>query len=539
MENKYNNIDEIFRQSLENFSAEPPPYVWNNIDSALDKLDGKKKSRFFWLMGSFLAVASAFVGGYYLSGYLSKDNAVIVQKSNHINILGGKTIAMNERTLRSQESLSNLKNRILISEKSENNPVLQTNQKNNGKNLNSTIQRSGLKKDKQIVTSSPNKLNTKVKVQSGGNPKSVYSDKKNVTNNKGYFSLGTTKEDVKTGENTESVIDSSLFKQQETKESNNNVNNKLNSAVFSMNDAEKNNFLIEVNKDNKDYQNLISKNKNRSSITSNILAKKNRYKFNGLKEDDAHLLPTYPVVTILPYFGAMYTIQNSSNNDDLYSPVTGNKESFDERPTFSYSTGLLLGYNFTKRLTVFVGCTYNEFSSITHRENLQTIPVDQWGADSVGAVYTSSGKLTGMDYVIPSNEMINPYFAPETGMSQPLTSITQTFGFIEVPVLVRYKFFGPKVGLTLTGGMSTGFLVRNQVFAENNQERIVVGQTDNIRNFNLNAHFGVGIEAQILPWLYFNFEPTVRYSFLNWSMDPQVKMNPVMFSANTGFALKF
>ncbi len=87
--------------------------------------------------------------------------------------------------------------------------------------------------------------------------------------------------------------------------------------------------------------------------------------------------------------------------------------------------------------------------------------------------------------------------------------------------MVRYKIGGPKFGLILTGGVSTGFMVQNDVTLVGANETRNFGQTSQIRNFNMNAHFGIGIEAKLTPFMYLNIEPTFKYSFLNWSMDSQ------------------
>ncbi len=42
MMDEMNNMDKIFREKLENFSEEPPAFVWDNIQAALA---GKRRSR--------------------------------------------------------------------------------------------------------------------------------------------------------------------------------------------------------------------------------------------------------------------------------------------------------------------------------------------------------------------------------------------------------------------------------------------------------------------------------------------------------------
>lgn len=547
MENKYNNIDEIFKNSLENFSADPPSYVWDNIDSALDKMDGKRKSRFMWLLGSFLAITTAFVGGYYLSGYLSEGNTQITESRTVIqNHNGSPLVVADQNDQHTIHLLENVKNRVVNSSTvsgttdftqsgvnmTTTTPTTVYNRTNNHRKAN--VIRKG---DAQIHELTVNDVMIPAKTKENPNPK-FGQNNKNIRDN-GYFSPGSNKYEDN-GLNRNGVAPSEEPSDDIKKNSGDHgelFNSKsiiVEPGLFQMNDHDKEEVLDELNKDNDNT--VVQNQPNGLPLTGK---EKKNSRFNTLSEEDAYLMPDYPVVTVMPYFAPMYTLQNSSNDDDKYSPVFSSKQNFEEKPAFSYSAGLLLGYSFTKRLTVFVGCAYNQFSTVTSRANFQTEPINQWGADTSGSIYTSAGQLSGVDYVIPTSQQAAPYLMPESGMTSPITRITQSFGFIEVPVLVRYRLFGPKVSMTLTGGLSTGFLVRNDVIAENDRESIVAGKTENMRNFNVNANFGVGLEAKILPWLYFNFEPTVRYSFLNWSTDSQVKMNPVFFSANTGFSFKF
>jgi|GEM_PF-6023814 len=539
MENKYHNIDEVFRHSLENYSADPPAYVWDNIDSALDKMDGKRKSRVMWFMGSFLAIATAFVGGYYLAGYPSgKDHQIAHPLQTGTRV---RTVLLADASLQLSQVKSALTGNNNVSGSETSPTIVPVTDNREGGNTggnrivspvssghtHNTVQHT-TQHDKPLrdnhTTTVVKSVNTSE--QNGNNLGQIDNSKVD----KGYFSSGSSNINSKNTPKPVSNESQDSLKKNSPEDGSkpHSFNNRQ-----SLNDQQKLQLVKELNmKSGVTQEQLSGTHETVKPFVPGSLTPDET-------EDISYLLPSYPIITVLPYFAPMYTLQNSSNDDALYGPAFGSDENFNEKPAFSWSSGVMLGYNFTKRLTVFVGCAYNQFSTTTNRENIQTIPMNQWGSDSTGEIYTSSGMIDGMLLNRPSIEGMTPYFNSETGMSSPLTRIRQTFGFVEVPVLVRYRFFGEKIGMTLTGGLSTGFLVRNDVYAENGSERVDAGSTASMRNFNLNAQLGVGLEVKILPWLYFDFEPTVRYSFLNWSTDPKVKMNPAFFSANTGLAFKF
>lgn len=77
MQEENNDIDNFFRDKLDNFEANPPERVWNSIATELDK---KKKTRGFWLFG-FLILAGIISAGSYM--YLNRDSGTSKPKNDN------------------------------------------------------------------------------------------------------------------------------------------------------------------------------------------------------------------------------------------------------------------------------------------------------------------------------------------------------------------------------------------------------------------------------------------------------------------------
>lgn len=75
-----NNLDKVFRGKLENFSSEPPVYLWDNVQENLVSL--KRKKRMAWMSWSAVAamLAVAFISGWYFNETGDINDSQLVQK---------------------------------------------------------------------------------------------------------------------------------------------------------------------------------------------------------------------------------------------------------------------------------------------------------------------------------------------------------------------------------------------------------------------------------------------------------------------------
>lgn len=512
------SIDDIFKKSLHHNEVTPPAYVWDNINASLDKSDNKRKTRIWWMLGSGAAVIAAFTAGYFIAHTIQEKQEIKPLAKTHQELLQSQS---------ENKSLSVTENSINASQDADNSLTLFS-YNNNDKAASSIIESS-----------------QSLKSTSGKNTNSS-AKSLNVNNSK-----------------TEKTVPAKKRKQEGASE--NNESNTRKVDLLNENQLKDDNtvFVTEDIRNEKQVSETLPTQNNQAITDDNNSAtetsetnQSNEGDIEAAKQDAAKTEQTidlyegldpvssyYPVFSVSPFFSPMYVIRNSFNDESKYDPIApGGDDRFKHTTRFSYQAGVLLGYNFTRNISVHIGCSYNQITHSTGRGQLQTIPFSQAGIyDSALTVQTSAGELTGIS-VDPNldNQEVGPTINIEqTLLQSPIQQVVQTIGFVEVPVLFKYRIATSRVGFLFTGGFGTGFIVRNDAFAENQTEYVRFGETANIRNVNFNLILGAGMDVQITPWMYFTFEPTFRYSLMNWSMKEDVKVNPIMIGANTGLSFRF
>lgn len=525
-------VDKVFEKGLGDHSIQPPPYVWENIKGTLDLAVGRRRRIIGWIAGTASAVVVAFIGGYFIANSFSKNTDESVSERistshdiqidvnhfwnlRHVEAIGETTSGGHSYTTTIPGSV----------EESNANNTHYLNQQNQSKDGYG---------NKETNDSHPGYFGT--------HSKDDFNDNRRTPNSNIQHNPNTPSENQPNGDDVKKInaVISDVNGPVETQigirggSTNIAADNNTNEVIVNENSTS----TANTNTSNNDQSNTTSVDENRPETTH-----PNDPEITNKMNDESE-----KTFTILPYFSPTYTFRNSkmlntSGIQNAFDTTNGNS-AFVEEANFSYSAGVLVGYNFTPRLTVFIGASFNTFSNTTSRTNIHSRSFDQVPTGDSTLAVTSAGELNGLHIIPTLGTPESPTYIEQDYTMNPaeigsIKRITQTFSYVEVPVLVRYKFFGKKVGLTLTGGLSTGFLVQNDVMAETDLETKRIGETSQMRNFNMNALFGVGIEARLLPFMFLNIEPTFRYSFLNWSMDSRFQMNPISIGVNTGLSFKF
>jgi hypothetical protein len=495
------DIDKVFEQNLGQLTMEPPAYVWDNIKSKLDAADGKRRIRIGWILGSASAVIFSFVGGYFIANYsslteethvsekISNEHQIQIDVNHFWDLQGINTYGESNSGGHTYTNTT---------------PNTNTNTGNEGINEDGNDNRMAPNSASgEVIPLVPSQTQEKGRDDQGKKTDAVTSD----VNGKVETHMGT-----KGSTNVAAQDDNKIVIE-------NSTNNTTNNGNVDENHTEKVNPNNETLNNNQDE-----------------------------KGDDPRMVKedAQTTFTILPYFAPTYTARNSHiDNMGSVQNAFGTDPNFKEDANFSYSTGVLVGYSFTPKLTIFIGASFNTFSNTTNRDNIHSKPFDQiTPGDTSTYAISSAGEMGGINIIPTQGTPESPTYIQQDYAMNPseigsIKKITQTFSYVEVPVLARYKLCGKKVGLIMTGGLSTGFIVQNEVNVSTSTETKRFGETNQIRNFNMNVILGVGIEAKLTPFMYLNIEPTFKYSFLNWSVDPRFKVNPISIGLNTGIAFKF
>jgi opacity protein-like surface antigen len=219
-----------------------------------------------------------------------------------------------------------------------------------------------------------------------------------------------------------------------------------------------------------------------------------------------------------------------------------------EQSMVSYSGGLSVSYNLSKRFSIQSGVYYSSvgqkisgISSSAGFSRFNNTKGRSFGIEtSVGTIVSTNNDIYYNDAI--SDRIQTPYtsdvFDPvKSGLQYLNNSIFQNFDYLEVPVIVRYKFIDQKIDFNLTGGLSYNLLVNNSVYTSLNSTS--VGKTDGINKLTLSSSLGVGMEYNLSDKLSVNLEPTFRYYISPFGVALGSKIHPYSIGLFSGISYKF
>ena len=251
------------------------------------------------------------------------------------------------------------------------------------------------------------------------------------------------------------------------------------------------------------------------------------------------------------HFAPMYSYRAISS-----VPSGVRKSDFDdaESPLLAYAGGVSLSYSVIRRLSVQTGVFYMQMGQSINN----VIPVTNMYAAvssnnsySKNFVRTSSGSVTvASNLKSDANTTYSSYFNAESqetvatnavaNVSSPAKyRLIEQIGYLEVPLLLRYRIIDHKLSLSVLGGMSANLLINNNVFVDNGSEIVKGGAILMARPVNYSSTFGLGIGYQISRSLSVGFEPSFKYYLHPYTTSSKIDSNPYAFGMFTGVVYCF
>jgi len=251
--------------------------------------------------------------------------------------------------------------------------------------------------------------------------------------------------------------------------------------------------------------------------------------------------------TIAALVSPTYLSSFSSGNNEAVSQLNQI-----EQPVISYAGGFALAYKVSKRFSVQSGLYYasygNELTGITSFGGFQNY--DQFKGNSNFEVQTSNGTVYTNNnvYLIDnlSDTRVASFFdkssfdPTKASLEYLNNSLRQNLGYLELPLILRYKVIDRTFDFNIIGGLSSNLLVNNSVYASVDGEKYEVGKTEGLNTILFSSSLGMGMEYSITNNLSFNFEPTFRYylnSFNNFA--GMSSLHPYSFGVFSGLSYKF
>ena len=255
-------------------------------------------------------------------------------------------------------------------------------------------------------------------------------------------------------------------------------------------------------------------------------------------------------------FGAKFSPLYTSRNVTMSMP--GNfKEMYNnvEEGVIAFSGGFNFKYKPADKISIHAGLFYSRMgqkitdlvaydvppfiaSTLPVKDGLNSITLNS----SFGPVVAPETHLYVKDITVArvENKYSSDYFDPvKLGLEGFDAKISQSFEYIEIPLLISYKVIDRVIDIQLLGGVSTNMLVGNNVFAEFNDQRISLGKTADISKFNYSSIVGFGIEYGFSDQLSFSIEPTFKYYLNSFSSGTRLHVHPFSVGLFSGVSYKF
>jgi|WetSurMetagenome_2_1015567.scaffolds.fasta_scaffold00004_196 hypothetical protein len=224
-----------------------------------------------------------------------------------------------------------------------------------------------------------------------------------------------------------------------------------------------------------------------------------------------------------------------------------------EQSVVSYAGGIALSYKVNKRFSVQSGLYYTsygtELSGITSFGGFKNY--DQFKGNSNFEIHTTNGTVSTNNsdvYLIDnlSDSRMASYFdktsfdPAKASLNYLNSSLRQDFGYLELPVIIRYKIVDRAFDFNVIGGVSSNVLVNNSVYTSVNGGKYEVGKTEGLNSVIFSSSLGMGMEYNLTGNLSINLEPTFRY-YLNpfTNVSGINNVHPYSFGIYSGLSFKF
>ncbi len=226
------------------------------------------------------------------------------------------------------------------------------------------------------------------------------------------------------------------------------------------------------------------------------------------------------------------------------SPVHSNFTQNAKSGNTNLSYGLSVAYEVSSRLRVRSGLhkvdygydTDNvEFSSSLQAAASERIENINYAAASKNLVVKS--KTNSFSNLESSNNDV-AIEVSAANSSMRTGTMSQQFGYLEVPLELDYALIDRKFGVNLVGGISSLFLLDNLVLLTSGDLTTEIGEANNVNNINFSTNIGFGVNYKFTPKIQLNIEPVFKYQ-LNTFSEVSGDFQPFSVGVYSGLNFKF
>lgn len=253
------------------------------------------------------------------------------------------------------------------------------------------------------------------------------------------------------------------------------------------------------------------------ALQNKLPLKNSTFDFSSDKQVDPETFSTESRFTVATIFAPIYisSIDGGSGVDSQFrnNPTSGNS---------SYSYGVKVAYALNNRFTLQSG---------VNLINLGYKTGDVYFNEGVGADALSLSSITSSPVLGRSIKGVN-------GNEFDSGDLNQVFGYVEIPVEIKYSLSGGKVGVNIVGGFSTLLLNKDEVFIETDEFTRSLGSSNTLRSVNFSGNVGVDVDYLIRKNFYINISPMLKVQTSTFSKNAG-SLQPYYLGVYTGLNYKF
>jgi|26BtaG_2_1085354.scaffolds.fasta_scaffold00005_187 hypothetical protein len=504
------NIDEVFKDALNNLEASPSPRVWENIQAVLKKEKSERKVIPLWIrIGGVAALIALLlsVGNWAFDPLHLDKPAITKENNNRIE----EELLDKSRSEQEGEEIRIASESDLVIEASSSEENSKGNTENSKSDYNSQISSPV---SKEIV--SPNKF-SKNSVASENSKYSIERDSETSS------TKGNSNQDRIVSSETPSTVISNV--ENEGDVTSERIMSEINREKEISFDSEgREDVAIEI------ADNVVAEEKEEDSISKISLLDAIAEQEN-LKDKDQTNESLERRWKVTPNVAPVY--YSSLGNGSSIDPEFANSP---QKGDVNMSYGVQVSYALNSKLSLRTGVNNVDLSYSTSDIIIASGPVAvglrgvDYGSDQT--VVTAINRAT-----LNSNTSGN-FGSLNLKSTSGEARLIQSINYYEIPLELQYAVIDSKFGVNLIGGVSTLFLGNNEISVKSDNFSSVLGAANNLSNVSFSTNVGLGLNYKLSKSFIFNVEPMFKYQLSTYS-DSSVDFKPYYLGVYSGISFKF
>jgi hypothetical protein len=118
-------------------------------------------------------------------------------------------------------------------------------------------------------------------------------------------------------------------------------------------------------------------------------------------------------------------------------------------------------------------------------------------------------------------------------------SLKQQAGYLEIPLIVRYRIVDQRLGFHLLGGVNTNVLMSNNASLVDNNNVVANGKTEGLNPLTFSSSIGMGMNYAISERFNLSLEPTMKIQLSSLNSQGYYNARPYTVGVFTGVTYNF